>query len=629
MPNGWISKSWYEQNWKSLESRVSTIQFKIARAHIRGNSQLCTKLQLDLINSKAAAFIAVKRVTSNRGKKTPGIDGVLWTTPNERLAAVWAVSEVVKDIDNYKARPLLRVLIPKENSDEKRPLGIPTIIDRAIQAIYTLAIDPVVECQSDERSHGFRRFRSCDTAISNIRHVLQNKSSDEYYILDADIAKCFDSISHAAILRLAIVPNKHPIKEWLKAPIAIKKNKNDKGYTIEPNTKGTPQGGVISPMLCNIVLNGMEKVVYTYNRDPVGRRYDGRKTIQYLIRYADDFVVLSRNYQDLVNVKRLIEQFLSTWGLELSEGKTNIVHVHDGFNFLGWHIQRKKATRDNKTKPLPKMPNSVEERVRHQTKSVLIIRPMPAKVKSLKRRLKETVYSDKNQSFAELITRSNQQIMGWCNYYNSSYHSQPVFIELGDWQYWRVLSWLRKKFKISAEKAIGRYCTKNKDESKLNVTKGQYRSWVWRTLVPAADGRKRRMYKLYDPGITLQRKVVPHRHGMNPYTDEGRRYWQNRKPLYSPLNDFRRKVYEKTDGKCWICGESLWEYCDNTEVSLSGFGERHMEVDIHRENPGRKDGKYTLDNCWPVHRHCHPSADSVTSKMRDENLELDDDPTSA
>jgi RNA-directed DNA polymerase len=296
-------------------------------------------------------------------------------------------------------------MIPKNNSNEMRPLGIPTLMDRAVQAVYHLGVDPAVESRSDPNSFGFRKGRSQHDAIAYIRTWLDKTYSPEY-LLETDIAKCFDKISHDYLMKATPICHKNVLKEWLKS-----------GYVYEgkffKTEEGTPQGGIISPTLCNIALNGIEtKIREVY---PVNKTMKGGKPKVYVCRYADDMVITGSQKETLVEVKEIVKTFLAERGLEIKEAKTRIGTIYDGFDFLGFNISRKKY-------------NPFLNKHTNQP-TVLIIKPSDKAIKAIKSKIREMI--SKNPNIAKLISEINPVLRGWANYFSISYHSQKTFIKIG------------------------------------------------------------------------------------------------------------------------------------------------------------------------------------------------------
>ncbi len=338
----------------------------------------------------------------NQGKKTAGIDGVKSLTTKERF-------ELISNLKiNGKSSPTRRVWIPKATKDEKRPLGIPTIVERAKQTLILLTLEPEWEAKFESNSYGFRPGRCCIDAISHIKKVIQTKAK---YVLDADLAKCFDRINHSKLLNKLGIQGKvrQQIKAWLSAGVM------DKGV-FERTEKGTPQGGVISPLLANIALDGLEKVLEHFAttlkiKHPSGSNMSKRDKIGSLtyIRYADDFVVLHQDKKVIKNCKQIITEWLKAWGLELKLEKTRIAHTFKaewsengkaGFDFLGFHIRqyprgKHKSDRNFKSEPLGF--------------DTLII-PSKKKVKLHYNKCAKIIDQHKHKSQANLINRLNPVI---------------------------------------------------------------------------------------------------------------------------------------------------------------------------------------------------------------------------
>jgi RNA-directed DNA polymerase len=322
-----VVKEWKSINWKTVKQSVRSLQLRIAKATKEGKHNKVKALQWMLTHSLAAKLLAVKRVTENSGKRTPGVDGVLWKTPTQKLRA--ALSLLRK---NYKANPLRRHYIFKKNG-KKRPLGIPTMTDRAYQALFLLALEPVSETLADKGSYGFRPKRSCHDAIERCYIHLSRKDSATW-VLEGDIKGCFDHINHQW-LEQNILMDKKILQQWLNAGFIENRR-------LFPTTEGTPQGGIISPTLANMTLDGLEACIdkaFGITIRPNGCRKNNPFKI-HLIRYADDFIVTASEKEILENkVKPLIEEFLLKRGLQLSQEKTKITHISEGFDFLGQNIR--------------------------------------------------------------------------------------------------------------------------------------------------------------------------------------------------------------------------------------------------------------------------------------------------
>ncbi|MBC6477373.1 MAG: group II intron reverse transcriptase/maturase [Hormoscilla sp. GM7CHS1pb] len=322
---------WNAVPWRKLERNVFKIQKRIYRAAQSENRKLVRKLQGLLTRSWSAKMIAVRQVTQqNQGKKTAGMDGVIALKPSERQPLV----RQLKVNDGKKVKPTRRVWIPKPGREEKRPLGIPTIYDRALQGLVKIALEPEWEAVFEANSYGFRPGRGCHDAIAAIFASVSQKPK---WVLDADIAKCFDRIDHKALLKKLnnSSPIRRKIREWLKAGVM---DRNE----YQPTYAGTPQGGVISPLLANIALHGMEAEV----RKIVPANIIKQKELG-VVRYADDFVVMHKDREVVEQAKEVISEWLTGIGLELKPEKTRMAHTLEGkkagFDFLGFNVRQYKV----------------------------------------------------------------------------------------------------------------------------------------------------------------------------------------------------------------------------------------------------------------------------------------------
>lgn len=316
---------WHGIPWQDVFREVGRLQARIAKAAKAGEWRKVRSLQRLLTKSESAKVLAVRRVTENRGRNTPGIDRHTWSTPEAKWNAVVTLGQ------GYKPLPLRRVYIPKANG-ERRPLGIPTMTDRAMQALHLLALDPVSEVTGDKHSYGFRRERSTTDAIEQVRNALGRKHSPTW-VLEGDIKGCFDNISHEW-LQEHVCMDKRLLRKWLKAGYF-------EGRQLFPTNSGTPQGGIISPVLANLALDGLERELDGLFRTVREARHH---KVNY-VRYADDFIITASSKEFLENeVKPLVQRFLAVRGLTLSEKKTVVTPVTDGFDFLGWTVRKRGNT---------------------------------------------------------------------------------------------------------------------------------------------------------------------------------------------------------------------------------------------------------------------------------------------
>jgi len=415
---------WKAINWGKIQRYVFKLQKRIYQAAKSGQDAKVRRLQRLLVKSYYARLLAVRKVTQdNQGKKTAGVDGVIAISPEQRLN----LTEEIKG--KLKAKPLRRVWIPKPGRDEKRPLGIPTIKDRARQALIKSALEPEWESKMEETSYGFRPGRSAHDAISRI-YLSINKSS--YFVLDADIAKCFDRINHNFLLSKIHCPTalKRDIKQWLKAGVL------DNGVFEETET-GTPQGGVISPLLANIALDGMARLIETLFPKK------GSKTQAVLIRYADDFVVISPSLEIIEQCKTVISEWLKPIGLELKPEKTRVCHTlnpieyngkteEPGFDFLGFNIRQYPVGKYKSGKT----GGRGSQLIGHKTH----IKPNQKAVKAHTEAIKGVIKKHKTAPQSALISHLNPIIKGWANYY-SGVVSMDTFNKLDNTVWLMLRAW--------------------------------------------------------------------------------------------------------------------------------------------------------------------------------------------
>jgi RNA-directed DNA polymerase len=390
---------WKTLPWRRFERAVFKLQTRIYRAEQRGNVQQVHRLQRLLVKSRAARCLAVRRVTQdNRGKRTAGVDGVKSLTPPQRLS-------LTQDLTlTLRVSPTRRVWIPKPGTGEQRPLGIPTVRDRAAQALLKLALEPEWEAKFEPNSYGFRPGRSAHDAIDAIHGGLCLKPK---YVLDADIAKCFDRIDHQALLRkLNTAPRfRRVINAWLQAGVMD-------GEQLFPTLAGTPQGGIVSPLLDNIALQGLETAIVS---SVPYRLWTGAKELwkPIVVRYADDFVVMHQDRTTVEQLQQVVTDWLADLGLELKPSKTRIPHSRDGFDFLGFHIRQYAVGKTHSAR-----------RARVQGPARLlgcktIIKPSKTAIRRHGLALRAVVQRSKGIPQEALIRRLNPLIRGWTNYYST------------------------------------------------------------------------------------------------------------------------------------------------------------------------------------------------------------------
>jgi RNA-directed DNA polymerase len=417
----WIPKTeiathqWNSIKWKAVYKRINKIQARITKATQRGNRNLAKKLQYLLTSSFDAKLLAVRKVTSNKGKRTSGVDRQRWSTPSTKYKA--ALNLKTK---GYKASPLKRIYIEKKGKKKKRPLGIPTMYDRAIQALYAMALDPIAETTADNVSFGFRRKRSAHDAAQHIfNYSAKNKGSQ--WILEGDIKGCFDNINHQWLME-NIPIDKRILKQLLKAGFIYKRK-------LFPTQTGTPQGGILSPIMANITLDGIEKKIkekyWITPKGTIDARYNKHKANY--TRYADDFIVSADSIETLNEIKEIITHHLTLRGLTLSEEKTLITNINNGFDFLGWNFRKYKGQ--------------------------VYTKPSKNSIKKVKETIKTIIKAHRGKLQTELIKNLNPIITGWTNYH-SNICAKKTFAQIDNYIFLKLGKWAKRRHSNKSKKWI-------------------------------------------------------------------------------------------------------------------------------------------------------------------------------
>ena len=412
------TENWKTLPWEQFQRNVYRLQQRIYQATRRGDWKRVHNLQRLLLRSWSARCLAVRQVTQdNRGKRTPGVDGVASLTPKKRMA----LTKTLRDRSSWTADPIRRIYIPKPGRTEKRGLGIPTMRNRAVQVLVKQALEPEWEARFEPNSYGFRPGRSTHDAIEAIFKFISLKPK---YVLDADIEKCFDRIDHIALLvKLnAIEPVERLVRDWLKAGIV------DKGEMIFPEA-GTPQGGPISPLLANVALHGLEETLT--QATPKGCKLG-------VIRYADDLVILHPDLETLTKLKEHAEVWLAEMGLRLKPSKTRITHTleqHEGqvgFDFLGFTVRQYRVGK-HRTRIC-----------RGQTGFKTLIKPSKTAIKRHLHKIRNVIRQYRGGPQVALIAALNPVIRGWSGYYRTCVAKRifgrvdnQVYIKLRKWAYHR------------------------------------------------------------------------------------------------------------------------------------------------------------------------------------------------
>ncbi|HFP4060289.1 TPA: group II intron reverse transcriptase/maturase [Escherichia coli] len=524
--------SWHTINWKRQYRTVRRLQTRIVKATQEKQWRRVKALQRLLTCSFAAKALAVRRVTENSGRKTPGIDGKTWSTPAEKWNAINNLRR-----NGYKPSPLKRVYIPKSNG-KLRPLGIPTMKDRAMQALYLLALEPVAETTADRNSYGFRPHRSCADAIEQVFNNLNRKTSATW-VLEGDIKGCFDNISHKWLLE-HIPMDKRILRSWLNAGFM------EKGRLFTTDA-GTPQGAPCSPVLANMCLDGLETIL-TNRFGRKGTAKASKSKVNY-VRYADDFIVTGISREILESeVKPLITAFMQERGLLLSEEKTTITHINDGFDFLGQNVRKYKGK--------------------------LLIKPSKHNLKMFLNKIRATIEGNKTAKTDTLIKRLNPLIRGWTNY-----HQHVVAAET--FRYVNFQLW----------KKIWRWCLRRHPSRGKRWIRRKYFDENWRLHSKDADGHR---WVLYKASTTPIRRHIKIKSEANPYAPEWESYFEKRQALIWLKSQNGRNrivaIWRKQKRRCPICGQSF---------------SQETGWDIHHIVRKTQGGSDNLDNLVMLHPNCH------------------------
>jgi len=478
-------RNWKSIDWPTVHRTVNRLQMRIAKAVKEGRFGRAKALQWLLTHSYHAKLLAIKRVTSNKGKRTPGVDNVIWKTPRQKFHAVKFLKR-----RGYHPLPLRRIYIPKKNG-KKRPLSIPTKTDRAVQALHKMALDPIAETFADPNSYAFRTYRRCADAIAQCFIVLAKKASP-VWVFEADINACFDEISPEWMVD-NIPMDKSVLSKWLKCGYM----ENGKFF---PTGRGAPQGGIASPTLANMVLDGLEGTARSVA--PVRDRRNGKdiRSKINVIRYADDFIVTGATRELLEDqVKPAVIEFLSKRGLTLSEEKTHITRIDRGFDFLGQNIRKYNGK--------------------------LLITPSKENVHAFLRTIHETFRKHRGSKTCSLIRDLNAKIRGWANYHKHVVSGRTFgYVDTYIWnETWR---WMRRRHRNKSTQWL-----KNKYLSKGSKP-GRFA-----TVVKDKNGNPRTYELIKAHSIHIQRHIKI-KGDANPFDPEHQQYFRARrvKPTAIPVS---------------------------------------------------------------------------------------------
>jgi RNA-directed DNA polymerase len=531
---------WNRICWKKVYRNVRRLQARIVKAVKEKRRGKVKALQWLLTRSYSGKALAVRRVTENRGKKTPGVDGEVWDTPQKKAQGIARLRQ-----RGYRTQPRRRAYILKKDGKRKRPLGIPTMLDRAMEALYKLALDPIAETTGDPNSYGFRLKRSPADAIAQCFLCFRQKTSPTA-VYEGDIQGCFDNFSHEWLLEY-IPMEKRILKQWLEA-----------GY-IDRNVfyhteAGTPQGGIASPVLANMALDGLEAAIA--NQPHRGTK---RQAKLHLIRFADDFVITGSSKALLFeDIEPGVIAFMTTRGLSLSAEKTKLTDIEEGFDFLGQNVRKYNGK--------------------------LLIKPSKDSVKRLMAKVRAIIKANPCTSAGQLIDKLNPLLRGWTNYHRHVV-SKKIFQKIDHDTYQALWRWAKRRHREKGARWIRR---KHFDDQ-----------WTFRGRVRKEDGTWRNVALVRPVKVPIVRHVKV-KAAANPYDPEWEPYFEKRlqSKMEAKLQGKRSLLYlwRSQNGVCPVCGEGISEE--------AGWENHHIEWRVHG-------GSDTMDNRVLLHPACHKQVHSL------------------
>lgn len=531
---------WHAINWSEVNRNVRRLQARIVKAAQENRWGRVKALQHLLTRSFSGKALAVRRVTENQGRKTPGVDQIVWNTSEKKAQAVRDLRQ-----RGYRASPLRRVYIEKSNSAGYRALHIPTMKDRAIQALYRLALDPIAEEKGDPNSYGFRSERSTADAMGQCFNALSHKHCAKW-ILKCDIRACFDTISHSWLLA-NIQMEKTILRQWLKAGYIDK-------HVFNPTEAGVPQGGIASPVIANLALDGLERQLR--NQYPTNTNRARRAKVN-MIRYADDTVITGSSREVLEKeVIPLMTEFLRERGLEISPEKTRIAHIDDGFDFLGQNVRKYNGK--------------------------LLIKPSKQNVQSVLRKIREIVKGNPTVTAGNLIVRLNPVIKGWANYHRHV-ASKKTFGQVDNAIFILLWHWAKRRHPKKT-----RWWIADKYFHRMGT-----RRWVFSGEVEEKTGTRKKVW-LFRAASTPIKRHVKIKGEVNPYDPQWEIYFEKRLgvKMVNSLHGYRQllHLWYEQNGRCPICDQKI--------TKLTGWHNHHL---VWRS----KGGKDKASNRVLLHPECH------------------------
>ncbi len=545
------SIGWHAIDWRRVTHNVRRLQVRIAKATQAGKWGKVKALQHLLTHSFSGKALAVRRVTENLGKRTPGVDGITWDRPKQKADAITQLCH-----RGYHAQPLRRVYIAKDNG-RRRGLGIPTMIDRAMQALYLLAPDPIAETTADPNSYGFRTQRAPADAIEQGFTVLAKKHSPQW-ILKGDIRAAFDHLSHKWML--AHIPMDKPIlAQWLKAGYLER-------HRLYPTEAGTPQGGICSPVLLNMALDGLEARLRSAFPSQV---WNGQKQVSpkvNVIRFADDLLVTGATQALLTQeVKPVVEAFLQERGLELSPEKTVVKSIEEGVDFLGQHLRKYHGK--------------------------LLIKPATKSIKAFLRKVRSVIKANKSAAAGSLICLLNPLIRGWALYHRHVV-SAKVFQSVDHAIFQALWRWAKRRHSNKGVRWVkARY-----------FTTVDTHHWVFAGEVggPAGQRQTAQLFKAHSLSISRHTKIA---NRANPYDPRWELYFEQRVTAMMAASltgrNFLLSLWQRQGGRCSHCGEAI--------TPVTGWHDHHKLSRLRGGTDARANHVLLHPNC---HMSVHHAWDS-------------------
>jgi len=552
-PAGGILR-WDGIDWRSHEDTVRRLRQRIFTAAREGDLARIRNLQKLMLRSWSNTLVSVRQATQrNAGRKTAGVDGEIALTPQAR--AELAV-QVHHDASSWRPRPVKRVYIPKAGNRAKlRPLGIPVIADRCHQGRVRAALEPEWESRFEPRSYGFRPGRGCHDAISAVYSTCKGPWAKRLWALDADLAAAFDKIDHTRLLEmLGSFPARDMIRDWLKAGVF------EAGKGFAPTEEGTPQGGVISPLLLNVALHGLEHAAGVRYITSGRQAGDTRADSPVVVRYADDLVALCHSQRQAEQIKVRLAEWLAPRGLAFNEDKTRIVHLSAGFDFLGFGVRRYGAT--------------------------LLTKPSTAAIQRIRERLRTEMRELRGSNAAAVLAALTPIIRGWAAYYRGAVSSR-TFKALDDYLWKLTYKWaIRGHANKPRTWVVARYFGK--------FNKFRNDRWVFGD---AASGA----YLVKFSWTEIVRHTLV-KGGASPDDPALTEYWATRRRrIKPPLDGYTLRLLTKQDGRCPLCGNELL-FAEQPPQSPREWERWWLQITrkaivadylVHHGRPSTPDGNHT------------------------------------